>query len=267
MTGPAAAADRWFSGQAYEPYVGRWSRLVARDFLDWLDLPAGRRWLDVGCGTGALAEAVLATRSPATVVGIDASAGFVDYARAHVSDPRVAFQVGDAQALPVQDGEFDVVVSGLTLNFVPDRERAVHEMRRVLRPGGVVAAYVWDYTGEMQLMTYFWEAAVELEPTAAAAAEASRFHFCRPDPLRALLAGAGFRNVDVQGIVVPTVFADFDDYWSPFLSGQAPAPAYAMSLDDAGRTALREALRERLPTQEDGSIPLTARAWAVRGSL
>ncbi|MDQ1709166.1 MAG: hypothetical protein QOG49_551, partial [Frankiaceae bacterium] len=209
---------------------------------------------------------VLARCSPASVIGVDPSSGFIDYAIARISDARGSFQVGDAQALPVDDASVDVVVSALMLNFVPDRAAGLAEMRRVVTRGGLVAAYVWDYPGEMRLLKVFWDTAIELDPQAAKAAESVVFDFCRPEPLRELFAGAGLRDVEVQAIDVPTDFRNFDDYWTPFLSGQAPAPAYAMSLDEAGRVRLRESLRDRLPADADGSIHLTARAWAVWGS-
>jgi hypothetical protein len=139
-------------------------------------------------------------------------------------------------------------------------------MRRAVRPGGTIAAYVWDYPGEMQLLRHFWDAAVAVTPAARALHEGVRFDFCRPDPLRALFTAAGLRDVTVEPIVVPTDFADFDAFWAPFLSGTGPAPAYAVSLTEADRSALRDALRARLPTADDGSIHLTARAWAVRGT-
>jgi SAM-dependent methyltransferase len=257
--------DLWASGERYEPYVGRWSRLVAERFVPWLDLPDGLRWLDVGCGTGALTDAVLHGAAPAGVLGVDPSPGFLGYAAATVGDPRASFALGDARALPVAADAFDAVVSGLVLNFVPDPGEGLAELRRAVRPGGTVAFYVWDYTGDMQLMAWFWDTAVELEPSAAERAEGARFAFCLPEPLTRLAEGVGLTDVEVEGIVVPTVFADFDDYWTPFLSAQAPAPMYLASLDEGRQVALREALRERLPTADDGSIPLTARAWAVRG--
>ena len=266
MGGSVRPKDTWASGQSYESYVGRWSRLVSAEFLAWLAVPPGARWLDVGSGTGALTEAVLVSRAPEQVVGIEPSAAFRDYAQAHVPDPRAAFRAGDAQSLPVDDGAFDVVVSGLVLNFVPDRAAALAEMRRAVRPGGTVAAYVWDYPGEMQLMRHFWAAAVALDPGALSLDEAARFEFCRPDPLRALFADAGLDDVDVRPIVVPTDFPDFDSYWAPFLGGTGTAPAYAMSLGEPDRAALRDAVRTRLATADDGSIHLTARAWAVRGT-
>lgn len=256
------AHDVWAAGDAYEAYVGRWSRLVAAAFLSWLDVPPGRCWLDVGCGTGALTAAVLAEASPAAVVGVDPSAGFV--ASARFSVPRAGFVVGDAQALPLPGGYADVSVSGLALNFVPDPGRAVVEFARVTAPGGVVAAYVWDYAEGMGMMRAFWDAAVALDPAAAALDEGQRFPLCRPEPLARLWASAGLDDVTVRPLDVPTVFAGFDDYWRPFLGGQGPAPGYAMSLSEERRLALRELLRSRLP---DGTIARTARAWAVRGTV
>jgi SAM-dependent methyltransferase len=255
----------WASGAVYEPYVGRWSRLVAREFVAWLAVPPDRHWLDVGCGTGALSQAVLDQAAPAAVLGIDRSAGFVAHAQAAIDDPRVTFQVGDAQQLPIRTGRYDAVVSGLVLNFVPQPDRMVAEMARAARPGGSVALYVWDYAGEMQLMRHFWDAAAALNPAARALDEGRRSPICQPDALDALFRATGLRDVAVRAIDVPTVFRDFDDYWTPFLAGQAPAPAYAMSLNEADRTELRDTIRARLPVQADGSILLIARAWAVRG--
>jgi SAM-dependent methyltransferase len=257
----------WAAGEAYEPYVGRWSRQVAAEFLPWLAVAEGMRWLDVGCGTGVLTSSILRSLAPEAVLGVDASAAFLGYARRRVADPRAAFQPGDAQALPVADGRFDAVVAGLVLNFVPDQARAVAEMRRAARPGGQVAAYVWDYADGMQMMRRFWDAAIALDPEGAGGKdEALRFALCRPEPLRALFEGAGLRQVEVRAIEVPTVFRDFADYWTPFLAGGAPAPAYAMGLPEDRRAALRERLRATLPTAPDGRIPLSARAWAVRGT-
>ncbi|NYJ06972.1 class I SAM-dependent methyltransferase [Petropleomorpha daqingensis] len=255
----------WAGGDRYEAYVGRWSRPVARRFVAWLAVPAGARWLDVGCGTGALSATVLAAAEPSAVLGVDPSPDFVAHAAAHVTDPRASFREGSAQALPVDDAAFGAVVSGLVLNFVPDPVAALAEMRRVARPEGVVAGYVWDYAEGMQLMRHFWDAAADLDPAVRGLDEGLRFPLCRPEPLRELFAGAGLADVEVEEIVVPTVFADFDDYWTPFLGGTGPAPAYAAHLPEADRVALREHLRSRLPVEPDGSIHLTARAWAVRG--
>ena len=214
--------DVWASGDAYEPYVGRWSRLVAREFVDWLGVAGGRRWLDVGCGTGALCQTILERAAPQSLLGIDPSDGFIAHARRALGDA-AEFRVGDAQSLPVDDRTFDAVVSGLVINFVPDMPKAMAEMARATRPGGTVAAYVWDYAGEMQMMRRFWDAAVALDPAALTKDEGRRFPECRPEPLADLLNGAGLANVEVRAIDVLTVFKDFDDYWTPFLGGQAPA--------------------------------------------
>lgn len=253
----------WSDGEAYDRYIGRWSRPVADAFLAWLGVPARRRWLDVGCGTGALASRILRSAAPAEVVGVDPSEGFIATARASV--PHVTFLTGDAQELPLPDRRFDVVVSALVINFVPDQSRALREFTRVTTPGGVVAAYVWDVSEGMGIIRQFWDAAISLDPAAAEADEGSRHPLCRPDPLRGLWQSAGLTDVTVEAIEVPTVFTDFDDYWQPFLAGRFPAPGYAMSLSEEHRAELRETLRTQLPTRADGTIPLTARAWAVRG--
>ena len=257
--------DVWASGAAYEPYVGRWSRLVAKEFLSWLAVPPGKRWLDVGCGTGALTRTILAVASPAQVDAVDRSEGYVAYARAAAPDPRARFEVADAQALPSEGEAYDAAVSGLVLNFVPDPARAVAEMARVARPGATVGVYVWDYAGRMELMRHFWDAAVALDPAARDLDEGRRFPLCRPEPLAALFRAAGLQGIETRAIDVPTGFRDFDDYWTPFLGGQAPAPGYAMSLSEGRRAALRERIRGALPVEADGSIRLIARAWAVRG--
>ncbi|HEU0199215.1 MAG TPA: methyltransferase domain-containing protein [Burkholderiaceae bacterium] len=261
----ATPKDVWASGAPYEAYVGRWSRRVATQFLHWL-MPAPERvWLDVGCGTGALTQTILAAAAPGEVQGIDPSEGFVAHARAQVRDPRAAFLVGDAQALPFEPERFDFVVAGLVLNFIPQPARAVAEMARVARAGGTVACYVWDYAGKMQLMRHFWNAVVALEPAAADLDEGRRFPLCAADALQSLFEQAALDDVAVCAIDIDTHFNDFDDYWSPFLGGQGPAPAYARALSEEKRAALRERIRAGLPFALDGSIPLAARAWAVRG--
>jgi SAM-dependent methyltransferase len=254
--------DVWAGHAAYEAYIGRWSRRVAATFVPRLGVPPGRRWLDVGCGTGSLAAAVLAVAGPSGVVGIDPSLGFLAGAAATAG---AAFCAADARALPFAADTFDAVVSGLALNFVPDPARAAAELARVARPGAVVAAYVWDYAGGMQMLRHFWDAASEVDAAAAAVEEGRRFALCRPEPLADLWHGAGLPAATVAAIDVPTVFAGFDDYWHPFLGGQGPAPGFVAALPEDRRAALRELLRSRLPTQDDGSIRLTARAWAVQG--
>jgi SAM-dependent methyltransferase len=251
--------DVWQLAGAYEAYVGRWSRPVARAFVSWLGVPAGRRWLDAGCGTGALTGAVLAATAPALVTALDMSRGFL-------ASVAVGLRVnGDAAALPLRSGTFDAVVSGLALNFVARPATAVAEFARVAAPGATVAAYVWDYAAGMRMMRHFWDAAAAVDPAAAGQDEGPRFPICRPDALHAAWTGAGLTGVTVRSIEVPTVFAGFDDYWQPFLGGQGPAPAYLSRLAPARRDRIRALLEARLPRQADGSIRLTASAWAVRG--
>src|SRR5690606_8579513 len=153
----------WSSDDAYERYMGRWSRRIAPHFLEWLSISAEASWLDIGCGTGILSSTILAKCMPRRVVGIDPSEGFVQAARAQVSDARFRCQQGSAEALPFKDGEFSVAVSGLVLNFVRDKHKAVREMKRVVSPGGRVALYVWDYAGHMQIMRHFFDTASELD--------------------------------------------------------------------------------------------------------
>ena len=262
---PSHPKDVWASGLAYEPYVGRWSRIVAREFISWLGVPSRSRWLDVGCGSGALSQTILESASPSMVNGVDRSPGFIAFAREHVRDARVRFEVGEAQSLPVATGEYEAVVSGLVLNFTPQPVQTVGEMARATRSGGVAALYVWDYAEKMQFMRYFWEAAAALDPLASELDEGKRFPLCQPEPLERLFAEAGLQDVEVIPINISTNFGDFDDYWMPFLGGQGAAPAYLMTLSDEHRASLRERIRAELPFALDDSIPLVARAWAVRG--
>jgi SAM-dependent methyltransferase len=257
-------SDTWQQGDPYEQYVGRWSRRVAPPFLSWLGIGAGRRWLDVGCGTGALSAAVLDLCAPSSVVGVEPSEGFLEKARTALAG-RAVLRRGTAADIPVESASVDVTVSGLVLNFAPDARAALTEMSRVTVPGGTIAAYVWDYAGKMELMRHFWDAAVELDPGASSLDEGRRFPLCRRAALGELFTDAGLGGVDVTAIDVATPFASFEDYWRPFLGGQGPAPAYAMSLDEAARTRLRDRVRAHIPPRPDGSLALTARAWAVRG--
>jgi SAM-dependent methyltransferase len=259
-------SDTWERGDPYEQYVGRWSRQVAPQFLSWLNIPPGRRWLDVGCGTGALSAAILDRCAPLSVIAVEPSEGFLDKAKEQLRN-RVLLRPGSAAEIPLDDRSVDVTVSGLVLNFVPDGRAALSEMARVTAPGGTIAAYVWDYSEKMELMRYFWDAAVELDPEAAKLDEGVRFPVCRPEALTELFASAGLRDVQATAIDVATTFADFEDYWRPFLGGQGPAPAYVMALDDTARARLAERIRGRLPIQTEGSISLIARAWAVRAAV
>ncbi len=255
----------WAEGEKYERYVGRWSRPVADAFLHWLGRSPRLSWLDVGCGTGALTRRILDACSPRSLHGIDPSNGYIEHARSRIDDARVTLSEGGAESIPFEDESFDVVVSGLVLNFVPDPRAALSEMVRVTRPGGTVAVYVWDYADRMELIRRFWDAAVELNPEARKLDEGVRFSICNRDALAALFEDCGLEQVEGRNIDVTTRFESFDDYWSPFLGGQGPAPGYAVALAAAERDALRDRLKQTLPAAEDGSISLVARALAVRG--
>ena len=258
----------WFAdGEAYEYYVGRWSRRVGHVFLDWLSLPAGLRWVDLGCRTGALTETILQQTEPSKVTGVEPSEGFLSMARARIQDSRVEFKSGDAMSLPLKDSEADVLTAGLVLNFVSDKQSALQEFYRIVQPGGTIALYDWDYAGKMQLMRYFWNAVSELFPEGAIHDEGKQFPICRPGPLADLFRAANLKAVEARALDVPTVFVDFNDYWSPFLRGQGPAGSYCVSLSEDDRERLRKHLEDAVPASPDGSIHLIARAWGVRGTI
>jgi SAM-dependent methyltransferase len=258
-----ARHDAWSAGESYERYMGRWSRLVAARFLDWLGAPNGAAWLDLGCGTGALTQSILARCNPSSVAAIDPSEGFVAHARATTSDERARFEVGDAQKIPLPDASVDVAASALVLNFVPDKIAALREMERVVRPGGAISFYVWDYPGGgMGFMTAFWKAAIALDPKAAELGEGRRFQFCNPEGLSALCREAGLPSVTVAPIEIETRFASFEDYWQPFTLGAGPAPGYCVSLPEDKRAALKERLMRDVGG--DGPVSFTARAWVVK---
>jgi SAM-dependent methyltransferase len=260
------STDRWAGGPAYESYIGRWSRRVAPELVAWLNLPARGAWLDVGCGTGSLSATILDRAAPASVVGVDPSADFIEHARATILDARARFETGSADSLPLETGSADAAVAGLVLNFVPDIPAALAEMHRVVRAGGWLAAYVWDYGGGMEVLRRYWEAAAAVDPVGVEAVGAELFPICEPGALAAAFRAAGLEDVADRAIEIPAVFVDFDDYWRPFLSGIGPAPGFNLRLDEARRAAVRERLRATLPVEPDGSIHLTARAWAARGA-
>lgn len=264
MSRPALVSTPWRHAEAYERYMGRWSRQLAPPFLRWLGMPAGSRWLDVGCGTGALSAAILARCAPLAVTGVDPSEGFLRKAQEQIGD-RVRLECASADALPLRDGQVDVTVSALMLNFAADPQAALAEMVRVTVAGGTVAAYVWDYAGRMDLIRTYWDAARALDPGVQSQDVGARVAICQPPALQALFEGAGLRAVATDAIDIPMDFASFDDYWQPFLGGQGPAPAHAMGLTPPARARLCELLRARLPQRADGSIRLAARAWSVRG--
>ncbi len=258
-------SDTWERGSPYEQYIGRWSRRIAPLFLDWLDQPAGKRWLDVGCGTGALSAAILDRCYPSSVVGVEPSEGFLRLAAQNLGN-KGRVHAGDAAALPLDSGACDVVVSGLVLNFVPTLTTALSEMRRVTVRGGTIAAYVWDYADGMEIIKCFWDTAASLDSAAVQLHEGKRFPICDPSALKAAFEDTGLTNVATVPLEVMAKFADFDDYWRPFLGGQGPAPAYAMSLPEGQRAKLKDKLRSILFPAAGVANSLRAKAWAVCGT-
>lgn len=258
-----AKHDSWTDGQSYERYMGRWSREIAAQFVDWVDAPAGADWLEVGCGTGALTGAILSKAAPRSLLATDLSAGFVDHAKEANTDERARFAVANAMDLPCPDASMDIVTSALVLNFVPDKPKAFAEMRRVLRPGGFVAFYVWDYPGGgMGFIDAFWKAAAELDADAASLNEGPRFPYCHKDGLAQLCRDAGLADTDIAAIEVETRFPDFEALWHPFTLGVGPAPGYVSSLTEGGKARLKARLAAKLGM--DGPVSLPARAWAVK---
>lgn len=246
--------------------MGRWSRLLAPQFVSWLRIPGGVHWLDVGCGTGALTNAICNHADPASVLGCDPSEPFIEYARRQSGDVRASFVVARAGGLPARTDGYGSVTSLLALNFIPDPEAAVHEMRSLTAPQGVLSACVWDYGGGMEFLRWFWDAVAAIDPTARELDEGERFPLCRPDALAELFRGEGLRDVRCEPIEIQTVFASFEDFWRPLLGGTGPAPSYVASLDADRRTTLARKLEQALPGEPGGTIALTARAWAVRGT-
>lgn len=244
----------------YERFMGRWSRRLAPLFVTFAGVTEGERVLDVGSGTGALTVTAAAIES-VQVTGIERSAAYVRHAQEHADADGVQFEVGDAQALPFSDDTFDRTLSMLVLNFVPDPAAALQQMIRVTRSGGVVAAAVWDYGGEMQMLRTFWDAAVAVDPEAAPRDE-RHMPLSTRGALAELWRTHGLQDIQEQPLTIDMAFGSFDDYWQPFLCGQGPAGVYVSSLSASARHALESTLRERLGGDGFG---LRAQAWAVRG--
>lgn len=255
------------NSDAYDRYMGRWSRRLAPLFAQFAQVQDGQTILDLGCGTGQLSAVVAASAPMTAVTGIDRSPEYVAAARRLVPSARAHFEVGDAQALRFADGTFDRVLSLLVLNFVPDFRQAVREMIRVTRPGGIVAAAVWDYGDGMEMLRTFWDAVIAIDPDASAKDE-RHSPLCQSGDLAALWQELGLNDVEEQPLIVVLDFASFDDYWDPFLSGQAPGGAYAGSLPAVRANRLRERLHARLVRGESNRpFVMRARAWAVRGAV
>jgi ubiquinone/menaquinone biosynthesis C-methylase UbiE len=248
------------SAGSYDSYMGRYSRLLAPQFADFVGLVSGWRVLDVGCGPGALTS-VLASRLGADrVAGADPSPGFVAACAERL--PGADIRHAPAEKLPWPDESFDAALSQLVVSFLDDADAGLAEMRRIVRENGVIGACTWDYGGEMQMLRTFWDAALTLDR--AAPDEARVMDYIDPSSLRDLWLRTGLREVKVAPLVVHVDYADFDDYWRPFLSGTGPGGHYCASLDEPQRASLRDECRRRLGTS-DGPFTLSARAWAARG--
>jgi SAM-dependent methyltransferase len=254
-------------GDAYERYMGRWSRQLAPLLVQFAGVVDGDAVADIGSGTGALTAAVVAAAPSSHVLGIDPSEGYIAYAQAQHGSDRVRFEVADAQHLQVEGARFDRTLSLLIMNFIPDPEKALKEMVRVTRPGGTVAAAVWDYGEGMKMLRVFWDEAIALNPGADGKDE-RHMPLSRSGELSELWRRHELENVSDQALTVETPFSSFDDYWSPFLERQGPAGVYVATLSANDREQLRLKLRRRLLGEgADRPIVLSARAWAVRGAV
>ncbi len=251
--------------QNYEQFMGRWSRLLAPEFIEFSELSPGGRVLDVGSGTGALSFALIEGESCEEVVGIDPSSSFVNYATDQGPEGRATFEVGDAQELRFEDDSFAHCLSLLVVNFIPDPKKAMAEMARVTQQGGVIAAAVWDYSDGMRMLRVFWDEAIALDPSADARDE-RHMPYCSENELVDLWRSAGLQEVESGSISIEQRFDSFDAYWQPFLLGTGPAGAYVASLSPEQQESLRKRLQARLdPSGEGGPVVLEAKVWAVKG--
>lgn len=260
-------AKMFATGDGYELYMGRWSRLLAPSYAAFAGVKDGQRILDVGTGTGVVAAALESSLPRSTIVGVDPSAAFIAYATKTARSTRLRFEVGDAQALRYGDASFDHAMALLVMNFVPDHGKAVAEMKRVTRAGGIVSACVWDYGGGMESLRLFWDEAVALDPRAAPKHERN-MKLTRAGELRALWAHAGLDDVREAPLVIDQAFSSFAYYWAPFLEGTGPGGAHVASLSGERRKELEARRRRRLlDGRPDGPFTLKARAWCVRGQV
>jgi SAM-dependent methyltransferase len=252
--------------EAFQQYMGRWSRLLAPLLVDFADVRDEGLSLDLGSGTGVLAFSLAEMRPRCEVLGIDPSKEYVEFSAGRNPFPdRVKFEVGDAQQMRFQDATFQSSLSLLVFNFIPDSTKALREVIRVTKPGGVISAAVWDYGDGMQMLRLLWDAAAAVDPRARLLKE-SHMPLCRQGELRQLWTEGGLQDVREQPLEIEPRFQSFADYWDPFLLGQGSAGAYVRSIDDERKTALRDELRARLHlSSDDLPFSLPARAWAVRG--
>ena len=252
------------AAETYDRHVGRYAPALGSALIGFAGIEPGMRALDVGCGPGALTAQLVGRLGDANVRGAEPSEPFAQACRERVGVEVVA---APAEALPFEDGAFDAALSQLVVNFMSDAEAGVGEMARVTRSGGLVASCVWDYAGEMTLLRAFWDAAREVDPERAAAAdEGVVMRWCGEGELGELWQAADLRDVRTGALVVSAAYAGFDDLWVPLPTGIAPSGAFCKSLDADGQAALREAYRRRLGVG-DAPFELSARAWAAVGTV
>ncbi len=256
-------------GDGYELQMGRWSRRLAPLFIRFADITGAVRVLDVGCGTGSLATCLANDSQIVSVHGLDLSAAYVEYANRRNVDARLGFQVGDAHALPFPDASFDCAVSMLVLQFVPQADLAVREMRRVTRPGGTVAAATWDTRGGFVALRMFYDAAAILDQNGREARAAA---YTRPMSLPGDLASAwrdaGLTDVVQDSLTIRMEFASFADFWAPIEGKEGPVAAYVSSLDANAKASLRDVVRlAYLDGEADGARSYAATAWVVKGRV
>jgi len=249
---------------AYERFMGRWSRAVAPVFLDWLGARRRANWLDVGCGTGILAETLLDVCAPASVHAVDPAPAQVEAASQGPAAGRAEFQVADARKLPFADATFDVVAAALVINFIPDRPPALAEMRRVARAGGLVAGYVWDFAAELSPSGPLRKAMRRfgIDVPAIPGTEVSR-----PEALRALFEDAGFEQIETRTVDVCLAYADFQDFWQAQTPGYAPTPKIIAAMKHSERMRLMHAVQSAVPAGPNGSIEYCARANAIKARV
>ena len=266
MSTPDQSSYHASDGDAYEIFLGRWTRRLAEALIDFARFPETGDLLDAGCGTGALASRMVARWCGRRVVGIDIAPSYIDFAQRRVGDLGPSFDVGDVCHLPYTDASFAGVASQLILNFVGDPDQAVREMRRVTQPGGVVAAAIWDFRGGLVYQHLFWNIAALLDPEAGIIRDRLfSTPLALPDGLIRLFASGGFLQPERGSLTVRMDYADFDDYWRPLLGGQGPVGTYAAGLPPERRTRIEEAVRRAyLAGGPDGPRSMTATAWAVR---
>jgi len=266
MKNSSAKHDVWELGSSYESYIGCWSYQIALSFLKKIDTEPGMDWVDIGCGTGALTRAILLCCQPFCLTGVEPSLGMLNWTNQQLKDKNLRFIEGKASDLPFTDDSVDIAVSGLVLNFLPEPVHALKEMKRIVRPGGRIAFYVWDYAhGGLELVRAFWNAAVSVTPDARRFSDAVRFSWCNEDSLTDLMVEAGLKEIKSERIVIPTLFENFEDYWQRFSKGAGPASSYYKQLPLSEQTEIRTTLQNSFTYNPNGSLELSAAAWALQG--